>query len=333
MLETALLETVRNLINYDIKIKKNALYLMKVGAKVKVSACKWIIFIQYKFPVLDPRDYVPYKVISIPKKINNNYFSLEKIPHYITWGEKVYSFSQEEIRSCTTVDTDILCKKPEMSDPLLNNCIYGMANFVKWVDLAPKCNLVQETNPKDMITVTQSNVIYFFKEEEFIYILCRNFTKPAKLVGSGSLKIPSGCKIKYKGEESFSLNHLKITDRVEFNLDNSVYYQNFEQLLELFEIRNKSDENLMKMDISKEERVIREGLDTVDGIMEQFQFSQKSIHITLWGLIGYAIVTSGFIVGLIICFCRPDGMVFCKKCCCPCGYKKPHMDGVEMGEF
>ena len=66
--DRVLLETIVNIINYDVKMKKNALYLMKIGSQVRVSACKWIIFIQYTFPVLDPRDFVPYKLLSIPKK-------------------------------------------------------------------------------------------------------------------------------------------------------------------------------------------------------------------------------------------------------------------------
>ena len=168
------------------------------------------------------------------------------------------------------MDTDLLCKKTETSELLKDNCIYGIINYEKWENLAPKCEIEQVENPKDIIKITQSHMIYFFKEEEYINILCKNYTKPLMLVGSGSVKIPNGCKIKYRGTESFSLGHLSRTDDVKMNLDNSVYYQDFEDLLQLFDIINKTKDRSKEVNIEDEKNIINNGLLEVNEIMDSF---------------------------------------------------------------
>ena len=201
------------------------------------------------------------------------------------------------------------------------------------MDLAPKCELLQVENLRDVVKITQSNFIYFFKDKEFINILCKNYTKPMELVGSGSLQIPSGCKVKYRGVESFSLSHVKINSKAGINLDNSVYYQNFKKILHLFEISNKSNESFRNLDITSEEKIIEDGFEEVNGLMDSFQFSQNAIHVTLWALISYAFLGSVFMITLVVCLCRPDKVVICKKCCCPCGYKKPKGQELELDDF
>ena len=321
--DRVLLDTIINIMNYDVKMKKNALYLMKIGSNVRVSACKWIIFIQYKFPILDPRDFVPYKLLSIPKKVNDNYFVLKNIPNTVTWSDEMYALSKEDLKGCRIVDTDLLCKRPETSQLLKDSCIYGIINYVKWEDLAPKCQIEQVKNPEDIIKITQSHMIYFFKEEEYVNILCKNYTKPLVLIGSGSVKIPSGCKIKYRGTESFSLGHISRTDNVKMNLDNSVYYQDFKDLIKLFEFPNKTKDISTVVNIENEKEIINNGLSEVDEIMGSFQFSQTAIHITLFSLITYTVLATVFMIGILICVCRPDRAIFCKKCCCGCIYEKP----------
>ena len=85
--DRVLLETIATMMDYNTRVKENSVYLMKLGSHVRVSACKWVIFIVYRFPVIDPRDYIPYKVLSIPKKINGKYFSLKEIPHTVVWAD------------------------------------------------------------------------------------------------------------------------------------------------------------------------------------------------------------------------------------------------------
>ena len=62
----------------------SSLYLMKLGAKVKVEACGLHIQIFYKFPVLVTGNFEPWRIVSIPKEIKNKFFELSNIPFLVT---------------------------------------------------------------------------------------------------------------------------------------------------------------------------------------------------------------------------------------------------------
>ena len=94
------------------------------------------------------------------------------------------------------------------------------------------------------------------------------------------------------------------------------------------DIINKTKDRSKEVNIEDEKNIINNGLLEVNEIMDSFQFSQKSIHITLWSLIMYAILTTLFMLGIIICVCRPDRVIICKNVVVDL-HTKNHKDSKE----
>ena len=309
------LETIQEMMDYKLKQKQNSLYLMKISSKIDVEACHWVIFVSYKFPVFDVIDFVPRRVLSIPKEIKGKFFELENIPYVITWGEKVYSFTEKEFRNCDHHNNNIFCRVPGSIKPLLESCLYGLAHKMPWRRLSIKCQLLYTESPEEFVEFTESSMVFFFREPRYATVICESYSKPLTLEGSGIIEIPTGCRVKYGDQETFSLGHIARTKNVILSLDDRIWKTNFSHMLPTLSVTNVKNVSSLWVDTSKEEKIIEKGLKDVHEIIEQIKFTPTGITITLWTLIGYAIVVTGCLIAMVYCICAPRSVISCKKCC------------------
>ena len=310
------LRTIQDLLDYKVKKKKNSLYLMKLASKINVESCHWVILITYKFPVLEPTDYSPRKVLSMPKEIDGKFFELETIPHVVTWASRVYSFTKAEFEECDTFNSHIFCRIPSHTQNLLDSCIYGITHNVQWRIIANKCPMVFVKVPQEFVKFTTHSMVYFFLVPRYATIICDEYSKPLTLVGAGVISIPSGCRVKYGSRMTYSLGHIARSGNVAISIDDKVWHTNFSAILPLLTIKNIENLTSFRMDTSEEEKLIEEGLEDVRTILNYMEFSPKGVVITLWSLIGYTMVATILFLGLLYCICVPGAVVGCKRCCC-----------------
>lgn len=316
------LSTIQNLLDYKVKKKKNSLYLMKLASKIEVEACHWAILITYKFPVLESTDYDPKRVLSMPKEIKGKFFELETIPHVITWASRVYSFTKAEFDNCDTFNSHVFCRVPSHTENLLDNCIYGITHNVQWKILAKKCPMVYVKVPQEFVKVTTHSMIYFFLTPRYATVICETYSKPLTLTGAGFISIPTGCRVKYGSSITYSLGHIARSGNVLLDIDDKIWHANFSSVLPLLTIKNVQNLTSLLLDTSAEEDMIEEGLEDVMTILNYMEFSPKGVMFTLWSLIGYTMVATIMLLGLLYCICVPGSVLGCKRCCC-CMPKRP----------
>ena len=316
------LETVSSMMDYGVRNKKDSLYLMKINSKIQVQACHWIIFVSYKFPVLETLDFTPRKVLSIPREIKGKFFELQEIPYVVTWASKVFSFSEREFDNCDHYNRHVFCRKPTHIKNLLDSCLYGIVHNTPWSRLANKCPIVYKEKPKEFVEFTDSHMIYFFKEPKYATVICETHSKPLTLEGSGVIEIPTGCRVKYGDTTTFSLGHIARTRNLAISIDNKVWHTNFSAILPLFTVTNVKNVTSLWIDTSQEEQIIEEGLSDIKTIMNYMNFSPTALHYTVWTLIFYTIFATILLVIILYCICVPGAVISCKRCCCPCKKRK-----------
>lgn len=316
------LKTIQNLLDYKVRIKKNSLYLMKLASKIDVEACHWAILIKYKFPVLEPTDYEPKRILSMPKQISGKFFELEHLPHVITWATKVYSFTKEEFENCDEFNAHIFCRVPSHTQNLLDNCIYGITHNIQWKVLANKCPMVYVKLPQEFVKFTTSSMVYFFLTPRYATVICDTYSKPLTLDGAGVVSIPTGCRVKYGSKITYSLGHVARSGNLLISMDNSMWHANFSSILPMLSVTNVKNLTSLLMDTSDEELIIQEGLDDVRTILNYMQFTPHGVMFTLWSLIGYTIIATILLLAIFYCICVPGAVINCKRSCC-CMAKRP----------
>ena len=148
--DRAFLKAVKDLMGSDINQKENNLYLMKLGAKVEVESCLLQIRVTYKFPILNKQNFVPRKVMSIPKQIAGTFFELVNIPYMITWASRVFTFTEDEYNSCETYNKHMFCRQPNKVQELVENCVYGTMHKVNWNRLLKNVQSNMSNTPKNL---------------------------------------------------------------------------------------------------------------------------------------------------------------------------------------
>ena len=250
-----------------------------------MESCHWIIFVSYKFPVLQTTDFTPRRALSVPKEIKGKYFSLEHVPYMVTWGSRVYSFSEREFNACEHFTGHIFCRTPTHIKDLLNSCLYGIVHNTPWPRLASKCPVKYQEVPSEFVEFTDSHMIYFFRMPKYATVICEENSKPLTLSGSGSIYIPIGCRVKYENIESFSMGHIARTENMALSIDNKVWHQNFSGILPHLKVTNIKNVTSLWTDTMNEEEIIKQGLSDVNRLMNFMQFSPTAMHVTLWTLV------------------------------------------------
>ena len=312
------LNTIQQLMNNGIKSKPNSLYLMKLAAKTDIEVCHWSITINYIFPILRLTDYVPYKVIPFPKKIKNKYFTLDNPPNVITWGTSVLIFTKEEYDECQHFNKHVFCRAPSHTQGLLQNCIYSILNKLPWKLVADKCPLEYVQNPQDFLEFTKTHLIYFTQTLQYATVLCPGNipnSEPLTLLGAGAINIPTGCKVKYQNNYSFAMGHISRSLDTLLKVDNSAWDTNLTHILPLFKITNVEN-NSTFWDESKEEEIIKEGVEDVKSLLDHVTFTPNGVTYTLWSLIGIAFITTVICLILLYLICVPGCIMKCHLCCC-----------------
>ena len=331
--DSAFLKTVHDLMNPTKVNKRNILYLMKISATVNMQACHHHITITYKFPILNPHDFNPKKVISIPKKINGKYFQLAKLPYVVAFADNVYSFSQEEFSNCKTYNKNIFCKRPSNIKHFLHSCIHSIMSKLPWTNITDLCPLHFTPNPDDFFQFTQTHMIYFTKKTMFATIICPNNFEVGKTVtleGAGLIQLPNGCKVKYAETESHIIGHVARTAKIKVDMRHEVFDINFSNLLNTMNVQNVANISSLWEDTDEEEQVIKQGIEESLNILNNIQFTPSGVTITLLSLIGYTVIaTLAIFLGLyLVCF--PSSVRKCKSCCCICRSKKPNVVDASM---
>ena len=333
--DPSFLQAVSRLMNVGgVQSKANVLYLMKIGSILEVMACHFKIRIIYKFPVLKSPDYIPWRVVSVPKEIKGKYFELSEVPYIITWGNKVYTFTEQEYNECNHHNKHVFCKMPLNIEGFMENCVYGLISKVPWPNMAQNCPLKYVQDPKGFIEVTDSNIIYSNLEKQLASVLCpssnrdgQQVAKPLILQGSGIITIPNGCRVKLQGKQTFTMGHIERSTDVQFEINDRIWNLNMTRFLPILKVQNVQNASEL-WNINSEELFIKEGIADTQNILNYMEFTPSGTTITLLTLILYTALATVILIVLFCLVCHPDCVKKCK--CCLCITKKGEENGGEM---
>ena len=334
--DPSFLQAVSRLMNVGgVQAKANVLYLMKIGSILEVMACNFNIKIIYKFPVLKSPDYIPWRVLSVPKEIKGKYFELSEVPYIITWSDRVYTFTEQEYNECNQFNKHVFCRVPLNVQGLMKNCVYGLISKVPWPNMAQNCPLKHVQDPKGFIEITHSNLIFGNLEKQLASVLCpsssregqHKVAKPLILQGSGVITLPTGCRVKLEGKQSFTMGHIERSTDIQFEINDKIWNLNMTRFLPILKIENgKNMSDLWSIDA--EENIIREGIADTQNILKYMQFTPSATAITLLTLILYTALATVILIVLFCLVCHPNCVKNYK--CCSCNRKKDQEKGGEM---
>ena len=303
------------------KRKKDLLYLMRISAKVEVTACASIVQISYKFPVLQNTDYSPWRSVSIPKKIRGKSLELTHLPFLITWREQVFEFTETEYRDCTIKNKHMFCRTPAKVQELLDNCIYGLVEDLPWSTLNKTCDVTMVDNPKSLVQFTHSHVIFSNLKKDLLTILCPELhpnrgAKPLFLEGSGVLTVPVGCRIKFRGSKTFTMGHMGHKRQIDFKIEDDVWHLNMSHVAPFLKVNNVDDNSPLWEEDLEEEEVIERGLQNTWNILDSMEMAPRDTTITLVVVVGWLFVITVLLSIALVCACNP--MYARKFICCGC---------------
>ena len=311
--------------------KADMLYLMKISAQVEVEACGPKVQVIYKFPVLKRPNFVPWRTVSVPKDIKMKYFELSSIPYMVTWHNQVFSWTELEYRDCQVKNNHVFCKIPNKVQEPINNCIYGLLKNLPWEGIADKCELSLVENPKSRMEFTESHVIYINMKKDLLTLMCPDVhpsagTKPFLLEGSGVMKVPAGCKVKFGESQSFTMGHRRSVS-MGFNMNDKVWKLNMTKYIPILKVKNVGNLTSLWDDSVEERRVIEEGLQDNYNILSNMTFSHEGVTYTLWSIIGYTMVVTVILVVTLVFACNP---MFARSfICCGC-CRKPKVVSIPV---
>ena len=315
------LKSINLLINGGVGSKLNKLYLVKIGSEVNLQACGAQITIVYKFPILMEQDFIPRRTISIPKEIKQKFFQLAEMPYLVTWSSKVYAWTLEDYQECKHFNRHIFCHIPAKTVPLRESCIFNLLNNMGWKITARVCPLIYVEHPVPFVTFLETTMVYFtYREDKEVTILCpsnRN-PKPMLLKGSGKVTIPNGCKVQYGQQQTHTMGHTGRSANVTLALDDNAYHINFTHFAPIMQVTNVLNMSSFWEDTETEERELEQGVETSFQILRSMSFSTKGLNITVYGLMGYAVIAALFIALGFYCILVPSAPLGCRSLCCCC---------------
>ena len=299
----------------------SSLYLMKLGAKVKVEACGLHIQIFYKFPVLVTGNFEPWRVVSIPKEIKSKFFELSNIPFLVTWNTNIYSYTESEHNECETKNMHMFCKMPGSVETPQVSCFYGLLKAISWSNLAELCELSLVEEPKENFVFTDSHIIFSNVIKKMVTMVCPGLhphagAKPIFLEGSRVLTVPLGCRVNLGGRQTVTMGHVARSATIGYSMNNRIWKLNMTRYIPSLKVSNVP--NLTSLwDDSKEQKVIEEQLKETYELLNYMEFSPKGVTMTLLTLIGYVIIATVVVIVALVFACNPM-MAKTYRCCDRC---------------
>ena len=312
------IKNIVKLMDYDYKLKKNSLHLMKISAKTDLEICHWAITVVYKFPILKQDELKPYRTINIPKVIKGKYFELVDLPYLVTWSSSVYTFTKSEYENCDHHSRHMFCRTPTQVQSLLESCLYGLVSKLDWKKLVQSCPVRHVKDPKDLIFFTQTHLFFFLLRELYSSIICPNYTKTLVLKGSGSVTIPTGCKVRYGNTETFSMGHISRSADITLNIDNRVWFTNISHIASMLRVENVQDASTLWEDETDDEQELEKGIRETLGILDTIRLNPEATTASLWTLMLLSGIISILIIMLFLFVCVPGSLMSCKRSCCCC---------------
>ena len=316
--DKSFIKNIIKLMDYDHRHKINSLHLMKISAKTDLEICHWAITVVYKFPILKQTDFRPYKTISIPKIIKGKYFELVDLPHLITWSSSVYLFTKKEYEECDHHTLHMFCRTPTQVQSLLNNCIYGLMSKLDWKKLVHSCPVRQVKNPNDLIFFTETHLFFFLKNDLYSSIICPNYGKTLLLRGSGSVRIPTGCKMRYGNKETHTMGHITRSADITLDIDSRVWSTNISHIASMLKIENVKNASTLWEDETDDEQEIENGIMETIGLLDKIKLNPEVTTVTLWSLMLFSGITSFLLIMLLMFVCVPGSLMSYKRRCCCC---------------
>ena len=164
-------------------------------------------------------------------------------------------------------------------------------------------------------------MVYFtYQEDKEVTILCpeKRNPKPMLLKGSGRVTIPNGCKVQYGQQQTHTMGHTERSANVTLALDDRIFHMNFSHFAPIMQVVNVLNMSTFWEDTDKEEMVIEQGVETSFEILRSMSFTTKGLNITVYGLMGYAVLAAFFMMLGFYCILVPSAPLSCRILCCCC---------------
>ena len=316
--DKSFIKSIIKLMDYNFAEKRNSLHLMKISAKTDLEICHWAITVVYKFPILDQIDFKPYRTINIPKLIKGKFFELVDLPYLVTWSSLVYTFTQKEYEDCDHHNRHMFCKTPNKVQSPLESCLYGLVSKLDWKQLVQSCPVRHVKDPDDLIFFTQTHLFFFLKHDLYSSIICPNYSKALLLRGSGSVTIPTGCKVRYRNTEMYSMGHIARSTDISLNIDNKIWFTNISHIASMLNVQNVKNASILWEDSKDENQVVEEGIRETLNILDRIKLNPEVTTISLWSLMFISGTTFFLIIILLVFVCVPGLLMSFKRCCCCC---------------
>ena len=314
---------IASLFRTDIANKKNLLYLLKIGSSISVESCHSVIKIIYKFPILRYDDLRVYKTVKMPHEVNGKYFTLNFIPHALAFGEQVYMFTKGDYDSCREYDKHTFCHQPSVVQELPENCIFMIYKNFPWEVILNKCQMTLLENPVDFIEFTKAHLIFFQSQLKVAEAVCPKDEEyemtPLNMKGAGVYTIPTGCKVTLDNHQSYTFGKIDRSVILNFTLQEESFKVNLTQYVKSFKIVNKKWSDLWQDDTSDEEQTLAGDLGEAVEVLESITFTPRVVTFSLWTLLGYAVLSTIFIMCILYMICIPGGIARMHRCFC-CGW-------------
>ena len=212
----------------------------------------------------------------------------------------------------------MFCRKPNQVQSLLKSCLYGLVSKLDWKKLVHSCPVRHVDNPKDLIFFTQTHLFFFLKHDLYSSIICPNFSKTLLLRGSGSVTIPTGCKVRYGNTETYSMGHIARSTDISLNIDNKIWFTNISHIASMLNVENVKNASTLWEDTKDDDQVVEEGIRETLKILDMIKLNPEVTAISLWSLMFISGTTSFLIIILLIFVCVPGSLMSFKRCCCCC---------------
>ena len=187
-----------------------------------------------------------------------------------------------------------------------------------WRKLVHSCPVRQVKNPKDLIFFTQTHLFFFLKNDLYSSIICPNYNKALRLKGSGSVTVPTGCKIRYGNTETYSMGHITRSADITLDIDNKMWFTNISHIASMLKVENVKNASTLWEDTNEDEQVIEKGIKETIGLLDKIKLNPEVTTVTLWSLMLISGTTSFLLIMLIIFVCVPGSLMNYKRRCCCC---------------
>ena len=107
---------------------------------------------------------------------------------------------------------------------------------------------------------------------------------------------------------------------MDLSIEQKVWNTNLLKILPSLRVTNVKNVSSLFSDISREQKIVKEGLSDVNDLLNFLKFLPTAVHFTLWTLIRYALILTIILVILLYCICVPGSVIICKRKC-GCGKK------------